>query len=417
MALFLASLVALAAADGAIRLFDLMPAQRAAVASPEVPLAGDVESGEVTRTVVHPFRGFTPRPGFETDETSQWHSRSNIFGIRSLVADPRSIADDDLVVGIFGGSVARGTSFRGREAMRRAILSVCPEHEESLRIVNFAISGYKQPQQLYLLSELLLLDVPIDVVVNIDGFNEIALGGTDADRGNHPLYPERNFWLTTLGFARGALTGREIEMTADVLRLKRRTASRRELFNRLPIIRRSALAQSVVGSVILNAQREAVAIEDALRSESLSDRARDVMSLSDPCLGATDECRQLIADIWKKSSEQMRAVAETSGASYLHFLQPNQYVADSKPLTDDELATAWAPQRPWSRAAASGYPFLQRAGRELAAGGVDFHDLSYIFADHSETIYNDVCCHFNERGYEIVGQRIGELVGRAVADE
>jgi hypothetical protein len=410
--------VALVAADGAIRLFDLMPAQRNAAAfSADPPLAGAADSDEVTRTVVHPFRGFTPRPGFETDETSRWHSQSNLFGIRSLVADPRTIADDELVVGIFGGSVARGMSFRGREVMRRAILSLCPEHEGSLRIVNFAVSGYKQPQQLYLLSELLLLDVPIDVVVNIDGFNEIALGGTDARRGNHPLYPERNFWLTTLGFARGALTSREIETTAEVLRLRRRAAGRQELFDRLPIIRRSALAQSVVGSVILRAQRKATALEEALRSDSLSERSRDVVSLPDPCLGAPDECRQLIADIWKKSSEQMRAVAENSGASYLHFLQPNQYVADSKPLNDDELAEAWAPQRPWSRAAAAGYPFLQRAGRELEAAGVDFHDLSYIFADHTETIYSDVCCHFNERGYEIVGQRIGDTVGRRIAPE
>ena len=331
-----------------------------------------------------------------------------------MVADPRAIAREDLVVGIFGGSVAQGTSFPGRDALRRTILGLCPEYRGSLKIVNFAVGGYKQPQQLNLLSELLLLNVPIDIVVNIDGFNEIALGGTDAERGYHPLYPERNFWLTTLGFARGALSTHQIELTAEIMRLRRDTDAGRAALSRLPLLHRSALLQAAVGSNVLAKERKSIALEEVLRSESEGDPEQAVFDLPDGCLGQEDGCRQLIADLWKRSSEQMRALAEDSGASYLHFLQPNQYVADSKPLSDEELATAWAPQRPWSRAATSGYSFLRSAGRELVADGVDFHDLSLIFQNHQETIYRDVCCHYNQRGYEILGERIGTLVGRRI---
>ncbi len=414
--LILASLVGLILADGAIRLLDLMPLQRQAATQPKE--AADDAAGEesASRLMVHPFRGFTPRPGQETEETSRWLSRSNVFGIRSMVADPRTIDPGDVVVGIFGGSVARGTSFRGGEALRQTILEVHPELQDSLRIVNFAASGYKQPQQLYLLSELLLLGVPIDVVVNIDGFNEIALGGTDAGRGYHPLYPQRNVLLTTLGFARGTLSTHQIELTAEIMRLRKDTESGRAALSRLPLLHRSALIQSALGSYVLAKERKSITLEEVLRSESEGDPEQAVFDLPDPCLDQEDDCRQLIADIWKRSSEQMRAVAENSGASYLHFLQPNQYVADSKPLSDEELDIAWAPQRPWSRAATSGYSFLQSAGRGLVADGVDFHDLSLIFQNHQETIYRDVCCHYNQRGYEILGREIGRAVGQRLVE-
>jgi len=411
-----ASLFGLALAEGAIRALDMMSLQRQAVLHSEEALADVVEEGNAGRLIVHPYRGFSPRPAYETEETRRWRRRSNIFGIRSTVADPRSIDPGDHVVGIFGGSVARGTAIRGREAMRQAILEVHPELQDSLRIINFAISGYKQPQQLYLLSELLLLGVSIDTVVNIDGFNEIALGGTDASRVHHPLYPERNFWLTTLRVAGGSLSANQIELTAEILRLRRSITNSRSTLGNLPVLRHSALVQAAWGTSVLAGERQAIALEEELREESENESDQTVFTLPDPCLGQEDGCRQLIAELWRKSSAQMQALAGDSGASYLHVLQPNQYVDGSKPMNAEELATAWKPQRPWSQAAASGYPFLQKAGLKLAADGAAFHDLSLIFQSHQETIYRDVCCHYNDHGYEILAREIGRLVTQEIAE-
>jgi len=41
----------------------------------------------------------------------------------------------------------------------------------------FSHEGYKQPQQLLVLSYFLSIGQPFDMVMNIDGFNEVALGG------------------------------------------------------------------------------------------------------------------------------------------------------------------------------------------------------------------------------------------------
>jgi len=109
----------------------------------------------------------------------------------------------------------------------------------------------------------------------------------------------------------------------------------------------------------------------------------------------------------------MRALAESVGAVYFHFLQPNQYFEGSKRLTEEELAVAWRPEHPWSEAARRGYSRLRQRGEDLAAEGVRFHDLTTIFREHDETIWTDSCCHFNQKGSEIIVREIGATIGRA----
>ena len=42
--------------------------------------------------------------------------------------------------------------------------------------------------------------------------------------------------------------------------------------------------------------------------------------------------------------------------------------------------------------------------------GVNFHDLTMIFANKVEPIYIDTCCHFNKTGNEILGTVIGQAI-------
>jgi hypothetical protein len=47
-----------------------------------------------------------------------------------------------------------------------------------------------------------------------------------------------------------------------------------------------------------------------------------------------------LAEAWKNSSIQMNALSDVAGIKYYHFLQPNQYVKDSKPMTEQERKIA-----------------------------------------------------------------------------
>ena len=83
-------------------------------------------------------------------------------------------------------------------------------------------------------------------------------------------------------------------------------------------------------------------------------------------------------------------------------MQPSQYTPDSKPLSPEERASAYNPDRISSSFAARGYPLLREFGRDLPRQGVNYFDLTRIFAAHPETLYRDKCCHLNDRGYELL---------------
>lgn len=115
-----------------------------------------------------------------------------------------------------------------------------------------------------------------------------------------------------------------------------------------------------------------------------------------------------LARIWADSSLQMSRLCEANGIRYIHFLQPNQYIEDSKTLTQEEKDVAYNPDHPYRPGVIEGYPCLFRAAEELEAQGVSFHDLTRVYVDSEETLYVDDCCHVNARGFEIIAQAMAE---------
>ena len=64
--------------------------------------------------------------------------------------------------------------------------------DKKIEIIRLAMSGYKQPQQLLALNFLLALGAEFDVIVNIDGYNEVALAvAENALSGVFVAYPRR----------------------------------------------------------------------------------------------------------------------------------------------------------------------------------------------------------------------------------
>ena len=66
-----------------------------------------------------------------------------------------------------------------------------PELRGRVVVLNLAGGGFKQPQQVSVLMQMLLLGVPVAAVVNLDGYNELVFGSTNARDGVHPLLPSR----------------------------------------------------------------------------------------------------------------------------------------------------------------------------------------------------------------------------------
>ena len=123
--------------------------------------------------------------------------------------------------------------------------------------------------------------------------------------------------------------------------------------------------------------------------------------------------------VWYRGSVVLHELSRTAGAEYYHFLQPNQYVPDAKPLTDRELAKAHEGTGLFVRAYRDAYPVWQRLGAELRQQGINYYDLTQIFVDNRETLYIDRCCHLNARGNELLAasmvQRLAPALRRRAA--
>src|SRR5262249_4314136 len=123
-----------------------------------------------------------------------------------------------------------------------------------------------------------------------------------------------------------------------------------------------------------------------------------------------EERYEFLVENWAGSSILMNRICGAYGMRYLHFLQPNQYVAGTKPMLDAERKIAVNTDQPYRTGVARGYPLLIQRGDNLRRQGVDYHDLTRIFVDHPEPIYADDCCHFNQAGYEIVAEHVANAM-------
>ena len=405
LALLLASVVlTVLAVETAIRTLGLFKRERAATdpsnagfvevsRDPEAPSADQ----PVTEFVLHPFQG--------------WELRK-APGIYERLLELR---ESDFVIGVFGGSVAGVLANRNRETLIGYLEQRRPNLKGSIRVLTFGRGGYKQPQQTLFLTQAILHGIPLDVVVNIDGFNELAIGASDAStRGHHPLLPSWRHMTKVADLSSKLPTQAEIEITAKILALKRRIDQLRSTASG-PYLQRSALVEAVLGGMVLQSEAAATELEIELSNLTRPATADTWLTLKDPCLKEEFNCWELITKIWFNSSRLMAAAVTEIDATYIHVLQPSQYVEGSKTLSPEELAHAYNPRVLWSRAARTGYPYLQRSGRELRQRGINFHDLTMLFRDHTESLYKDSCCHYNRRGNQLLAQELARLIDDALS--
>jgi hypothetical protein len=245
-----------------------------------------------------------------------------------------------------------------------------------------------------------------DAVVVLDGFNDLVLAKREnADDRLNPFYP-RAWRLRVRGLPDADLE----ERIGELAWLRRRRAARAEAFVASDW-RRSATAGVAWRALDRRAASAVVAAERRVADWGRPRRRPFVARGPDFSYPSDDDLYRDLAAFWARSSRQMHDLAAARGIAYAHFLQPNQYVPGSKPLSADERRSAFTPGHPFQAAVVEGWQHLAAAGAGLAAEGVAFHDLTNLFAENRETLYVDDCCHLNERGNEL----LGEAIGRALA--
>lgn len=147
---------------------------------PNLPSVVDADDAELTAFQIHPYYGVTIRPGFKGERKT----RSNNFGFASNLDFPFfRTTGKQCIVGIFGGSVAELFCRHGGEMVGRELKKLDLYRDKEMVILNLSRGGFKQPQQVMVLSYFLSIGQEFDLIINIDGFNEVALASKNEQRG------------------------------------------------------------------------------------------------------------------------------------------------------------------------------------------------------------------------------------------
>lgn len=347
-----------------------------------------------SQLVIHPYMGFAVN---HTDRTD------GQFGfMREIPSSVVDTNDQQLRVLVVGGSVALqlSDSATGKSALEKALDKRAEKLGLSKKRLFFsaAMPGFKQPQQLLSYTYLASLGVKFDVVINVDGFNEMTLAMLEGQqKGLHPTYPRG--WDSLVG---NQMTAGKLRSIGKLLRVRDQQASTLE---RAQLFPRSALFGLYFANQVVDNERNSVQlvaeIEHNRNENSLSFEA------GGPAfdLGDKRAAYQYLANLWLHSSQQLALSVEANRGQYIQVFQPNQYLEKSKPLSELEKQKFYVPNDGFGKIFNEALPSFNTAIMKMEKSPW-FVDSSMIFAEESATVYSDVCCHFNQLGLELLADYI-----------
>jgi hypothetical protein len=273
----------------------------------------------------------------------------------------QSKAQKDVKVLILGGSVAMNTSsYHNEGAFAKKLNEYF--HTDAFSVYNAAFGGGKQPSQYFKLMYLDLLGFKPDIVINIDGFNEIALPLSENYLlGNPPIFP-RSY-------------SAHIDSTSNYARSCVKTRAR--------LVGSGSLFPLIALGIEFYAKR------------CKSNLEKIEMPWWRPLLtpGDLETYVKQSRLIWQESSNKIEEFTTSREIDYIHVLQPNQYYPNSKIFSDYEKQNVL------------NFPLYGDPIRNyyhlLTAEGLrakNFYDQRMALQNIDKTMYEDFCCHFNHDG-------------------
>ncbi len=322
-------------------------------------------------TVLHPFTGYQP-----LDMLKSWTAHGLAF------REPETF-----LVLVVGGSVAGQFATDVGQELEEQLLPALPAslraENQRVHVLNHAVGGFKAPQQAALLVYLLSQGRRPDAVINIDGFNEVALGRYNADKKVHASYPSIQHWTDAANDTRSAQP-EQLEQLRDLSE---------DVQSFVRTVRRLRLPLSAIGGTwslrrVHQRWNRFIAAGGAYEKEMIAD-ARPEMRGPRTRTGGASPLHEVV-ETWENHSRTLASLCRAEGIAYVHVLQPTLHDSGSKPLTADELRTGLAHDL-WVEGVHHGYPLLRESGARLVADGVAFVDGSMLLEGVTETLYFDSC--------------------------
>jgi len=280
--------------------------------------------------------------------------------------------------------------------------------EKEFIYLNFAMGGYKQPQQLQILTYFLSIGQELDLVLNIDGFNEMVFCFNNnrlnldigMPSGQHML-PLRDLMDAN------TVTGEKLDAIWNIRKYKEAFHETQNILQNTPFATVHLILSVYAKNIYRKYREETVRFDKLIKPASPADSIVNVKYTR----GNPDEDALLpvVVNFWSRCSHLMSSAVEARNGRYFHFLQPNQYFSQ-KTFTGEELHIAIDRQGPYNYLVQKGYPAFIREIGVLRSNHVNAFSAAALFDSSSETLYVDNCCHFNQSGNELLAGFIADKI-------
>ena len=367
---------------------------------------------------LHPFFGYVLKPGAFTNEKLKL--KVNKHGFFSLYEYPFVKTNKkQFIIGVFGGSVANNFTV---DEYKNKILSkkllIYPEFaDREIVVLNFGNGGYKQPQQLLILNYFLALGQELDLVINIDGFNEVALSNLNNKAEVEIGMPSVQHILPLTGLANNNLPPEAMSSIVEINETKKQLKVGIDKLQTCQFALCHAVTSLQVKQLINNYQ-QAVVKYDTQVKQSNSDTANSSIVYIPKADSVFEDVAAFdkMASMWYKSSIGMNQVLSSRNIKYFHFIQPNQYYPTKRAFTAKEKEIAIDNKSPYIEGVKKGYPMLLSKVDDLQKAGVKVFNGVNILDNTKETVYKDACCHYNSVGEEVLANYVSSSIIKVVRE-
>ena len=340
---------------------------------------------------LHPYTGFHLEGSEETVKQAL-----------EFLASPEG--SEAFTIVLLGGSVATIFASEPLRADERlaAALEASGRLGERVEVLSFACPAHKQPQQLEMITYLLSLGASPDMVLSLDGYNEVFVGPANLVDGLPLSYPSFSYWVHLAGARKLDHEGMDLLVAIRARQNEARDAAESALDGfglGSAVLGRLALARVERAHAGWSAAQAAYVAHRAASGETAEARRRPANDEEIPWSLGLEES----VAVWYQSSLLVQALCRDRGIRYVHALQPALATGSKTPTAEERERGLARESR--SQSVAEGFGMLRARGADLCAAGVEFHDLTEIYAGVAETIYIDAC-HVGDRGNQILADEL-----------
>jgi hypothetical protein len=348
--------------------------------------------------------------GNEVGSSYQLHPYFGFIGKEAYGNLPYKRANNNqVIIGIFGGSVA--VYYYVYELEHRVLLQALqrlPQFKNrEIVILRFCHEAYKQPQQLLVLNYFLSIGQEFDMVINIDGFNELHLANiNNRDRIDFSM-PVDFLLMPLVDLADKDLSSDQLDLALEVMQIKHRL---RDSLDKMTVCKLAACYASRWAQakyLLARYQTQSVAF-NAIRNPGLKNSLVHVNKIDKP-LGDSEVLDKAV-DEWANASRTMYDILAANKVEYFEFIQPNQYYPTNRQFGEEERKIAIIDDPVIKHSIAEGYSKLLARVPSLKDHGVRVLSGVGIFDEARGIVYTDNCCHYNQAGLGILSDYIARSV-------